>query len=463
MNRQLLNPGSQKLSKRVHDKSDAYRQVASTLRQLGDRGTAIRQLHKAINHDPDNISVCYDLGVLLQETQQYEGAVRQYEDILISSPDNIQVHCNLANCLNSLKQFDRAVSVLEQANDLDPSNPSINFYLGETYQNQNRFHEAIASYRRALEKSPDSAKLHGSLARAQRNLGDLESAIKSLRHAQMLEPDNATVFNDLGICLYDDANLNPAMRAFTESVRLNPDIALPQFYLGMVLDQSGDASGANQRFSEAIRLWPYVEPLVDSYHYTRNAVANARYFCTSKQVFEYAITNTPDKGLFLEFGVYHGTSINIIARLTPGDVHGFDTFQGLPKDWVVEHGGRKDVEPAGSYSTHGYLPEAPENVHYHVGTFDNTLPEFCKTHTGPVSFINIDCDLYESTKSIFRHIGGQIYPGTVIVFDEYFCLPGWREHEYKAFHEYLADSGLNYEYLAFNIFTGQAAVRILKS
>ena len=47
-------------------------------------------------------------------------------------------------------------------------------------------------------------------------------------------------------------------------------------------------------------------------------------------------------------------------------VHGFDTFSGLPIDW--------HAESAGSYSTHGELPPAPSNVHYHVGTFDKTLP-----------------------------------------------------------------------------------------
>jgi hypothetical protein len=177
-------------------------------------------------------------------------------------------------------------------------------------------------------------------------------------------------------------------------------------------------------------------------------------------MYEHAIANAGGSGLFLEFGVYHGASINIIAQLTAETVHGFDTFQGLPGDWIVNHAERRDVEPAGSYSTHGELPEAPENVRYHVGTFEETLPVFCASNSEPVCFMNIDCDLYESTRTIFQFLDRQIRPGTVIVFDEYFCLPGWRDYEYKAFHEFLRDSRLGYEYLAFNFFTGQVTVRI---
>jgi hypothetical protein len=52
-------------------------------------------------------------------------------------------------------------------------------------------------------------------------------------------------------------------------------------------------------------------------------------------------------------------------------------------------------------------------------------------------------------------------PGTVIVFDEYFCNPYWREDEYKAFQEAVTQYDWRYEYLSFCPFARQAAVRIL--
>ena len=53
----------------------------------------------------------------------------------------------------------------------------------------------------------------------------------------------------------------------------------------------------------------------------------------------------------------------------------------------------------------------------------------------------------------------RLQPGTVIVFDEYFNFPNWREHEFKAWKEFVARYNLTYEYLSYS--RQQAAVRIL--
>ena len=43
----------------------------------------------------------------------------------------------------------------------------------------------------------------------------------------------------------------------------------------------------------------------------------------------------PDQGLILEFGVWSGKTINMIADNVgqSRQVHGFDSFEGLPEDW----------------------------------------------------------------------------------------------------------------------------------
>ena len=165
--------------------------------------------------------------------------------------------------------------------------------------------------------------------------------------------------------------------------------------------------------------------------------------------------------MFLEFGVYFGASITMIANLTDRMVHGFDTFQGLPEGWDIgDTWGQGSIEGKGAYSTSGRMPETPRNVTLHVGTFEETLPVFLETYGDMVAFINIDCDLYNSTKTVFSYLGPRIRAGTVVVFDEYFCFSRWREHEYRAFHEFLAETGFEYEYIAFSLFTGQAVIRI---
>jgi hypothetical protein len=156
----------------------------------------------------------------------------------------------------------------------------------------------------------------------------------------------------------------------------------------------------------------------------------------------YAQSRATAPGLQCEFGVASGTSIGWLAGATRGEVHGFDSFEGLPEDWAGRH------EPKGAYSTGGRLPPVPANVRLYKGWFDKTVPGFLASHPGAASFLHIDCDLYSSTKCVFDLFAPRLVPGTVIAFDEYFNYVSWREHEHKAFQELVAARGINYEYIA---------------
>ena len=63
--------------------------------------------------------------------------------------------------------------------------------------------------------------------------------------------------------------------------------------------------------------------------------------------------------------------------------------------------------------------------------------------------MHIDCDLYSSTREVLEAAALQVREGTVIVLDDYFNFPGWRNHEFKALQEFVARTGMRYEYLGY--------------
>jgi predicted O-methyltransferase YrrM len=169
---------------------------------------------------------------------------------------------------------------------------------------------------------------------------------------------------------------------------------------------------------------------------------------------KFALSRAPADGLVLEFGVEKGASLRHLASLTPRTVHGFDSFEGLPGDWS----GTKEAK--GAFDLKGRLPKIPANAQLHVGWFDATLPPFLAADPSPCALIHIDCDIYISTVAVFTALKSRIQPGTVIVFDEYYNYPGWRNHEFKAFAEFIAATGLTYRYLGFSAEKGHVAVII---
>lgn len=146
-----------------------------------------------------------------------------------------------------------------------------------------------------------------------------------------------------------------------------------------------------------------------------------------------------ESGLFLEFGVYNGQSINILSKLKPNKIfHGFDTFTGLPEEWDMGH---KKIKAGHFYLDK--MPNVEKNVILHKGLFKNTIPEWQTKYKEKISFINIDCDLYSSTKTVLEYLNQQIVKNTLIRFDDLLPsplspYPNWMEGEWKALSEWVS-------------------------
>jgi hypothetical protein len=189
--------------------------------------------------------------------------------------------------------------------------------------------------------------------------------------------------------------------------------------------------------------------------FEREHLMNVAYFKGRHQLYKYALSQIPSDGLLLEFGVYKGDSINRLAQLMPGRVwYGFDSFVGLPEAWTP--GARK-----GAFDVKGKLPPVRKNVQLRPGFFEQTVPQFAQQMSDRVAFLHIDCDLYSATKTVLDLLGDRLQPSCIIVFDEYFNYPDWKDGEYKAFTEYIAKSGRSFEYVGYVRHGQQVAVRML--
>ncbi len=185
----------------------------------------------------------------------------------------------------------------------------------------------------------------------------------------------------------------------------------------------------------------------------RESMPDARNFADPLATLEYGLSLAAgQEGMALEFGVYSGRTLRVIAAgRDGGGVFGFDSFDGLPEDW-------RDGFPAGTFA----LDEPPDvpGAELVVGLFEDTLEKFLAAHHEPVAFVHIDADLYSSAATVLRHVGPRLRPGSVIVFDEYFGYPGWQDHEYRAWRDHVAASGLRFGYEAYTAGNEQVVVRI---
>lgn len=169
------------------------------------------------------------------------------------------------------------------------------------------------------------------------------------------------------------------------------------------------------------------------------------------QLLDVAIDAAPPRGLWLEFGVLGGNSINYISQRTRQPLFGFDSFEGFPRRW-------QPWFPAATYSAGGVLPEVNPGVTLIKGWFDQTIPSFLQARPDDrVAFLHVDCDLYSSARTVLAHLGHRIINGTVVVFDE-FCgaMP---DDEARAWREFCRENRVTFRWIGCSL-PGAVAVQV---
>jgi hypothetical protein len=196
------------------------------------------------------------------------------------------------------------------------------------------------------------------------------------------------------------------------------------------------------------------EAALQSARFVQEHMPRVPHFGSPHKTLEHALSLAPEGGLALEFGVYTGGTLKIIAEAREGkDVYGFDSFEGLPEDW-------RNGFPAATFTMDG-LPDVP-GAELVVGWFDEVLPKFLEQHEGPVTFLHVDCDLYSSTKTVLDLVGPRLVEGSIVVFDEYFNYPQWQQHEHKAWMEHVEAHGIGFDYLGYTYDHEQVVVKVTK-
>ncbi len=183
-------------------------------------------------------------------------------------------------------------------------------------------------------------------------------------------------------------------------------------------------------------------------------------FKTRQHLWHECINRINPGDVGLEFGVWHGTSINYFANARPDNrFHGFDSFDGLPEDWTEKN-------PKGKFKVQDRSKlKFAKNVTLHDGWFEKTLPPFLDSlngKTAAIKFLHIDCDLGSSTNTILEVFERVIIENKpAILFDELYGYHGFEEHEFLSFLNFVNRTGVQFEIVGRNILREQCLVQIL--
>jgi O-methyltransferase len=136
---------------------------------------------------------------------------------------------------------------------------------------------------------------------------------------------------------------------------------------------------------------------------------------------------------YLEFGVWRGESLEAWTRINTNETsrfYGFDSFEGLPEDWLHAFG----VTKQGDFGLKGEPPKiSDQRVKLVKGWFQDTLRDFLQhSDLAHPIVVHNDSDLHSSTHYTLSTLDPFLKAGDVVVFDEYSSAI----NEYLAWEQY---------------------------
>jgi choline-sulfatase len=183
----------------------------------GSRVSPARQLEtvrQALNEDPMNPSLYWELGARYEKAGRYADALKLYENALSRGIDNGRLHSRIADLSLRQGDKDRAIAEYEKAAQFNPADLESQTNLGTAYLEKGRRTEAERVFQWILAND-------STYSAAQ---------------------------NGLGLIAIQNGNPSAARGYFERAVELDPDLVEPQMNLGLIYEMSGDNAKARDHF-----------------------------------------------------------------------------------------------------------------------------------------------------------------------------------------------------------------------
>jgi serine/threonine protein kinase/tetratricopeptide (TPR) repeat protein len=257
-------------------------------RQFDQAAASLREALRQGRHYPASEAIMRDeLGHVLLDLHDYEGALAEFEAAINIEPDFLKYQFHAVKALSGLKRYSEARakcerflerdSVLAEVfNDLasiyedegklaqaegayrasavlDRKQPTALYNLGLLLNKSRRHDEAARAFRAAIVIEPNLASFHCDLAVALELSGKKEESLKEARTALALCDKDRSAYKpgcylQLGNGLKVNGNFAAAADAYLEAIHLKPDFA-------EAYDNLGGALAAQNKLTDAIAAY----------------------------------------------------------------------------------------------------------------------------------------------------------------------------------------------------------------
>ncbi len=167
--------------------------------EAGHRDEAKRLYRDLLGLHPAHVRARNNLALLLDAEGNHQTALAELDRALETEPDNSTLLVNRGALLGAMGRFAAAEHDLKKVLRVEPSHPGALFNLGVVMTKKGLWGEAVPHLRRAVELDPENGGAHYWLGEALNHVDDLYGALAAYQRAAELQPNNPRALYGLGI------------------------------------------------------------------------------------------------------------------------------------------------------------------------------------------------------------------------------------------------------------------------
>jgi Flp pilus assembly protein TadD len=226
-----------------------YRDQVRRGRRLGELHSyqpALREIDKAIAIYPGEPEGYVHRAIIHRDNNNEFKAIEDYTRALEIDPAQSTVHYDLAQALRRVNLREEATREYRRAIDYDPNMLQAYNNMGVTLREMHRYDEAVAAFRKVIELSPVYQKAYNNLGASYAEMGKLEEAVATFQETTRLFPNYANGYKNLAMANAALRRPRPALEAMRRYVKLNPgDVEAREAVRKLEIAVRADTSSAN--------------------------------------------------------------------------------------------------------------------------------------------------------------------------------------------------------------------------
>jgi len=240
---------------------EAQRQYFRLLVLNDDYAQATPLGQKLLIRAPHDFDVLYLNGIMERAAGKFPIARKHLEEAVSLDPNYYNARFNLGVVLAELKDNQGAKEQLEKAIELGATEPQIRFKLASVLRALGETEEAQAQlklYQQELQEQSARTLAASKAAQGDKELatGDPQKAVAFYREAVEATPKNILMTFKLALALDRTGAIDEERGLLEHAVQVDPDFALAQNQLGYLASRSGDSASAEEHFRRALQSAP---------------------------------------------------------------------------------------------------------------------------------------------------------------------------------------------------------------